>query len=189
MQNSDDILSLYDRALDRTRQLAANIRPDQYAKPTPCSEWDVRALLNHLADLQRMTVAAVGGADTQQTELVRGDADPVAAFEAAATQARGALHAPGFLEREFPAPWGSVQGSRLAGILFLDLLLHGWDLAKATDQPTELDPELCSIALAMGKAMMKPEFRQAGGAFGPEVPIANDAPVCDRLAAFYGRRP
>ena len=86
---------------------------------------------------------------------------------------------------EVPATW--ILGQHVA-----DVVVHGWDLAKATGQSTDLDPELGQFALDWAKESLKPEFRgdeESGRSFGPEVPVAADAPLYDRLAGFFGRNP
>jgi len=71
-----------------------------------------------------------------------------------------------------------------------ELATHDWDLAKATGQvPAELDPALAEHALRWSRGMLRPEFRGPGKAFGVEVPVAEDAPVYDRLAGWFGRDP
>ena len=73
-----------------------------------------------------------------------------------------------------------------------DLAVHGWDVAKATGQSTDLDPEVGRLALDWGRENLKPEFRgdeASGQSFGFEVAVADDAPLYDRLAAFFGRDP
>jgi uncharacterized protein (TIGR03086 family) len=81
---------------------------------------------------------------------------------------------------EFPAVW--AVGQHLA-----DVVVHGWDLARASGQSTELDPVLGQAALDWARANLKPEFR--GQAFGPELPVPESAPIYDRLAGFFGRDP
>jgi hypothetical protein len=84
---------------------------------------------------------------------------------------------------EFPATWR--VGQQIA-----DLAVHGWDIAKATGQPTDLDPEVGQLALDWGRENLKPQFRgdeASGRAFGPEVAVAADAPLYDRLAGASSR--
>ena len=82
-----------------------------------------------------------------------------------------------------------MPGANVAQTLFADTVIHAWDIAKATGQPTSLDPGLCEAVLAWGRTVMRDEYRRPGGGFGPEVAVPASAPACDRLAAFYGRRP
>jgi uncharacterized protein (TIGR03086 family) len=81
---------------------------------------------------------------------------------------------------ELPATWALGQHAS-------DLVVHAWDVARATGNTDELDSELAEAALAWGRANLKPELR--GQAFGPEVPVPDNAPVYDRLAGFFGRKP
>jgi hypothetical protein len=72
------------------------------------------------------------------------------------------------------------------------LIQNGWDVATATGQPTDLDPEVGQLALDWGRENLKPQFRgdeADGHAFGTEIPVAEDAPLYDRLAGFFGRDP
>jgi uncharacterized protein (TIGR03086 family) len=189
MHDPNDLITLHARAVPVAQRVIDNIRPEQLGDPTPCTEWDVRALLNHLIGLNRMAAANATGDEMPagDDDLV-GD-DPRTSFAEAARGAHTAFSAPGALERTFRMPWGEVPGAGLARVAFLDLVIHAWDLAKATGRPTTLDPELCETALAIGRTIMRDEYRRPGGAFGPEVAVPADAPACDRLAAFYGRRP
>ncbi len=110
------------------------------------------------------------------------------AFAASAEQANAALRTEGVGQRLFRLHFGDVPGSAFAGMRFVDLLIHTWDLAKATGQPTALDPDLCETALAMSRARLGATSRQPGGPLGPEVPVPPDAPTCDRLAGYLGRQ-
>jgi uncharacterized protein (TIGR03086 family) len=79
-----------------------------------------------------------------------------------------------------PASW--AVGQHLA-----DVTVHGWDLARATSQPTEGDPRVGEVALEWARASLKPEVR--GQAFSLEVSVPDSTPLYDRLAAFFGRSP
>ncbi len=189
MLEPSDILGLQARANAVAERVLAGIRREQLGAPTPCSEWDVRALANHFVEVPQMAVAAATGGPMPEsgTDLV-GD-DPLGAFAGAARAAQAALAAPGGLDRTYALPWGEMPGSDLARILLADTTIHAWDLAKATDQLAALDPELCEEVLAWGRTVMKPEYRTPEAGFGPEVTVPADAPACARLAAFYGRQP
>ena len=190
MQEPDNILTFHSRAVTVAQRVIDGIRPDQLTAPTPCPEWDVRALLNHLIGLHRMFVASAAGDPLPdwETDFVGDDAS--SAFAASARDADAALRAPGALDRTFRVPWGEISGKMLAWVLFVDLVVHSWDLAKATDQPTSLDPELCATALPMVRAQMEQMAApRRGDWIGPEVSVPVDAPICDRFAGFMGRQP
>ena len=84
-------------------------------------------------------------------------------------------------------PLGDMPGPALAGFTTLDLLVHGWDLARATSQPTALDDTLAAHVLAFAEQAITPGSRAPR--IGPAVPVAADAPLTDRLVAFLGRQP
>jgi uncharacterized protein (TIGR03086 family) len=84
-------------------------------------------------------------------------------------------------------PWGEVPITWAIGQHLADIAVHGWDVARATDQHVQLDPHIGEAALEWGRENLKPQVR--GQAFGPEVAIPAEAPVYDRLAAFFGRDP
>lgn len=182
-QTTTDTLALLSRATTIAQHLVDNLSSDQLAAPTPCPEWDLRALLNHAIGLNRSALTAA----LPDGDLI-GD-DPRAAFADSARAANDAFRAPGALERTVQLPWGEMTGEALAGLLFMDLTIHSWDVAKATGQLAALDPDLCEETLARGRTMMRDEYRQPGMGFGPEVVVPGDAPVCDRMAAFFGRQP
>ena len=183
-----DTVELHARAIAEARRVVVGVRPEQLTGPTPCADWDVRALLNHMVGGNRLVAALVAGEPPpdRAADFVRDD--PAAAFATTAERADSALRTEGVRQRLFRLPFGEVPGSAFAGMRFVDLLIHTWDLATATAQPTDLDPELCETALAMARVRMADAPRQPGGPIGPEVPVPADAPPCDRLAGYLGRR-
>jgi uncharacterized protein (TIGR03086 family) len=82
---------------------------------------------------------------------------------------------------------GSVPLTWFVGQNTADILVHGWDLARATGQPDEMDHELADASAAWGRENLLPERR--GDAFAQEVPVADDVPASGRLAAVFGRDP
>jgi uncharacterized protein (TIGR03086 family) len=94
---------------------------------------------------------------------------------------------PGALGRMVTMPFGEMPVAGLAGFRFVDLIVHAWDLAKATEQDTDLAPDLCEAALAMSRQRMTGMDR-ANMPFKDEVPVPGDAPAADRLAGFLGRQ-
>src|SRR5262249_9742735 len=80
-----------------------------------------------------------------------------------------------------------MPGPALAGFTTLDILVHGWDLAKATGQPAALDDALAAHALAFAEQAITPDTRAPR--IGPALPTAVNAPLTDRLVALLGRRP
>ena len=132
-----------------------------------------------------MFVTALGGPD-----VTAPDAPPVAAFHAAASAAVSAFAQDGALDRTLTMPMGEVPATLVLNLAATDMFVHGWDVAKATGQPTDLDPPLAEELLGVVRQMLTPQFRGAEGqaAFGPEQTAPDGATAADRLAAFTGRR-
>jgi uncharacterized protein (TIGR03086 family) len=166
------------------------VSPDQMGHSTPCDDWDVRTLLNHIVSgnwwagelMAGRTIAEVG--DKYDGDVV-GD-DPAAAYRASADAAAAAFNQPGAMDLPAAVSYGPVPGSVYAGHRFIDVLVHGWDLAKGTGQDTTLDPELVEACIAV----IEPQRAElsGSGAFGSNVDIADDAPAQTRLLAMLGRR-
>jgi uncharacterized protein (TIGR03086 family) len=180
------------RALDQTGRVIAGVKPDQAALPTPCQSWDVRALVNHIVhDVRGFVENAKGGAFRQGDDDVIGD-KWIDAYGAAAADLLAAWEQPGATEGTITLPFGEFPTTWRVGQQIADLVVHAWDVATATDQSTDLEPELGQIALEWGRDNLKPSFRgdeASGRAFGLEVPVPDYAPLHDRLAGFFGRNP
>jgi uncharacterized protein (TIGR03086 family) len=163
------------------------VSADDLGKPTPCAEFDVRELLNHmLGGLEMLRVAAQG----EKATMPDGDqfaADPGAVYDERRAAFLRALRAGGALERNWEMPFGSLPGSMMAAIAFMEHVTHGWDLAKATGQDTTIPPDLvqeCAETVEPMDAMLR-----MPGVCGPAVPVADNASAQDKLIAFMGRQP
>jgi len=111
-----------------------------------------------------------------------------AAHCASATAAQGTFSEPRALIRIYQLPIGEIPGTAFIELRTSDLLVHAWDLAIATGQPTELDPELAEYTLAFSRQMMsRPGLRGDGRPFGEEQPVGDERTAADRVAAFLGR--
>jgi uncharacterized protein (TIGR03086 family) len=192
MTEHDDVISVLDRTLDQTGELIANVKPDQAELPTPCESFDVRALIGHiLYDLRMFTDTTQDLPRPPAGEDLIGD-DWSGAFDAAAAGLMEVWRRPGMLERTYTSPLGELPATWRIGQQIADFAVHGWDVAKATGHPSELDPDVGQFALDWGRENLKPEFRgeEGGGkVFGPEVEVPEEALLYDRLAGFFGRDP
>jgi len=184
-----DIAELHAQALAATGRVVEQIPPDRWQAATPCDGWDVGALLNHLvAGNFWAAELATGGTIEGVGDRLDGDllgADPVGAYAASAAAASAAFRRPGALDAPCAVSYGPVPGSVYAGHRFLDVFVHGWDLAVATGQDAELDPALMQAC----REVIEPQlgaFRGAG-AIGPEVPVPPDATAQDRFLGMLGR--
>ncbi|MCP2261747.1 TIGR03086 family protein [Streptoalloteichus tenebrarius] len=164
--------------------------------PTPCSEWTLRQLLNHLIGTMGALGRVLGGEVVDPAEMnpsVTSAADhvgqdPLAAFDAAAAVALAARPTDErAMSRPCAMPVGELPAGAVANLLALDATVHGWDVARATGQDPTIPDELAERILAFARGFVRPSVR--GGAIGEEVPVAADASPSDRLVAFLGRRP
>jgi uncharacterized protein (TIGR03086 family) len=186
---ADDSLA---RVMNQLRGVVDGIRPDQLSAPTPCTEWDVRAVLNHVTGGSLMFAECIEHGAISDEELGRlmstdlvGD-EPSAVFGAAADRALAAFGEPGALERTVTLPFGTMPAAVAANIAVFDLAVHALDLAYATGQSTALDPDVLQAGWEAAHAMLSPEMR-AGGMFAEAQPCADDAPLAERLMAYTGR--
>jgi uncharacterized protein (TIGR03086 family) len=190
MTSDADTVALLERALDQTAGLIAAVDASQAGWPTPCAGWDVRALVSHLTgqDLRNFLISARGESADWQVPAEKIGEDWTAAFWDRAAPLRAAWRAAD-LDRLVAGLGGEAPLRARADQQITELAVHDWDLAKATGQPAELDPALAEHALRWSRGMLRPEFRGPDKAFGVEVPVADDAPVYDRLAGWFGRDP
>ncbi|MER7557185.1 TIGR03086 family metal-binding protein [Nocardioides sp. NPDC126508] len=176
-----DEAGILSRALDQTGDLLDRVHAEAVSRPTPCEQWDVGALADHV----------IADGTNFVTMLRGGDADwsapaPHVSESWGPTFRVGAddvLHA----WDQGPGATGGEGGAAVpVGLLLAEYVTHSWDLATALGVPaTELDPELAEAALDFMKATMKPEMR--AGSFAPEVAAPEGAGAYERLAAFAGR--
>jgi uncharacterized protein (TIGR03086 family) len=177
-----DALVAHRRAQDTFAHVLVNVTSDQLSSPTPCPAWDVRALIDHVVAGNQRVVERAGG------HVVPLPEDIGAAHRASAQAAQETFAEPQALTRTYELPIGDVPGTLFIGLRTSDLLAHAWDLATATGQPTDLDPELSEYVLAFSKQMMnRPGLRGDGCPFGDEQRCSDERPAADRVAAFLGR--
>jgi uncharacterized protein (TIGR03086 family) len=119
------------------------------------------------------------------TEMV----DLVKAHAESASRAQATFSAPDGLTRIYDIRIGPVPGSAFIGLRTTDAIVHAWDLAKATGQTTDVDPEVAGAMLEMSRQRISPELRGAGRPFGEEQPAPDAGSAADQLAAFLGREP
>src|SRR5579859_2235356 len=140
-----------DRALAAADVVVAGIRADQWPAPTPCTGLDVRTLLNHLVTGNLLFAALVRGTPPPERDADHLDGDPLAAFRRAADELREAFAAPGVLEAVYTAPFGTGPGVVLVRVRIVEVLVHGWDLARATGQAADFPDDVAERALARSR--------------------------------------
>jgi uncharacterized protein (TIGR03086 family) len=176
-----------ERATAFAYEKVKGVTPADMSKPTPCSEFDVRALLNHvIGGLVMLTTAAEGG----RAEIPEGDqfgSDPAGVYEDRRSSLVSAIRAQGALDRNWEMPFGSMPGAMMAGIAFMEHLTHAWDIAKATGQDSTLPDDLVVQCLELVTPM--DAMLRTPGVCSAAVEVPENASSQDKLIAFLGRNP
>ena len=186
-----DLVALFARAVDEFARRLEKVGAEQWSGPTPDTEWDVRALVNHIVVedlwapplLDGRTLAEVGDRfDGDQL----GD-EPLATWQRASAGALAAVGEAGALERIVHVSFGDISGSEYVSQLTCDHLIHAWDLARAIGADEQLDAEL--VEFASGYLAPKVGAWRSAGVFGPRVDVPAEADRQTLLLALTGRRP
>jgi len=184
-------VELLQRVVTETTRLVDSLGPDQLGNDTPCSEWTVRDVVNHItggATLFAISAEQGSVPDDMVGRLMSGDnigTDYKAAWATASNRAMSAFDGLD-LSKLVVLPFGEMPAGVALNIAVFDVTTHAVDLARATGQ-TIADPELLDTALDMGKQMIGPELRQPG-LFDAEQSAPSGASADDKLLAFAGRR-
>jgi uncharacterized protein (TIGR03086 family) len=188
--NNNDPRPLFVRALDQTQQLVNTTGPDDLDLPTPCDEYDVRALLGHLLTVAARIDLALRGGDPLTIPVVTTGVDDVpAAWKERRVSLDDTVTDDAVLGRTCKLPWGTFPGAAAIGAYTGELATHAWDLAKATGRLDQLDQDLAAQVLPMVRQFVPADGRGGHIPFGPVVPAAADASPYDQLAAWQGRQP
>lgn len=184
-----DIVELHRRAVaEFVRQVDA-VRADQWGAPTPCEDWDVRDLVNHVVGEERWTVPLMAGRTIEEVgDSLDGDLlgdNPAVAAKQAAGAAQDALAEGIPREATVQLSYGEESAAEYAYQLAADHLVHGWDLAVAIGGTTQFDPEVVeAVASWFGD---REELYRHGGAIGPRMDGFSSA--TDSLIGAFGRDP
>ena len=189
----DEVATMHGVLVETTR-VVDNIQPEQLDNPSPCAGWTVRDVLNHItggAIMFGLCVRDGAVPDEQLGEILTADHlgdDYRGSWARAAADAEAAFAIPGAVDRIVKLPFGEMPAGMALNIAIFDVTTHAWDLAKATGQSTDLDPEVCASAYQVAQVMLSDDWR-AAGMFGQPVTVSEAAPMGDRLAALAGRTP
>lgn len=178
-------------AAAETIKVVNGVRPEQFGDPTPCTEWDVRTLLNHIIlwTAHSAEQRAYGGSVAE--ELMNKDfaASPgfAADYAAQASKALNAWSDPAAWERDLGVMGSPMPAADVAALLIAEYVLHGWDLATATGQRYHCDDAVAAVVLDTVRAQGD-LFRQYKG-FADAVDVPADASAYDKALAESGRKP
>lgn len=165
-------------ALEVTEGIVAGVRPEQAQLPTPCPKYEVTQLLDHLVGWAISFADKASGVTqpADPTTTAAGD-DPKGAYHDAAARMVAGYRG------------GAVEDATPVGVVLVETITHGWDLAAATGQPTPYTEASIAAALDTCRGMLSPEYRGEGKPFAEEVEVSSSASALDQLVGFMGREP
>ena len=184
-----DLAALHDRALAETRRFVAGVGADRWDDRVETSSTTVRILVNHFVGESFWVEPLIAGEPGAVVrERFAGDLlgdDPVAAYDRAGASASAAFHTPGAMDA--PCHISSSKptaGAAFCGNRFVDLLVHGWEIAAATGQDATLDPDLAETA----RVLIEPDIvkLRANGTIKDALDIPDDASSQTKLLGFFG---
>ena len=175
-------------ALDFADQLIAAVQDGQWAGPTPCAGWSVRDLVTHVVAGNSLFAAALRGGQPPAAPqgTVMPDAGLLSAYRDSAAGLLGAFREPGALDVMVTVPFGTVPGVVALHLRITELLVHGWDLARATGQAATVPDGLAEQELAFSRSKLA-DIPPGQRPFGPPQPVGGSAPAIDQPAALLGR--
>ncbi|ONI67159.1 TIGR03086 family protein [Kribbella sp. ALI-6-A] len=181
------------RAAEFERRIAA-VPPDAWSNQSPCARWTARDVVDHIVGMHGYMLGPGGRAFGTQV-----NDDPLRAFQEARAAVQEVLDNPELAGQEVDTPIGRMTAEQhVDQVVSDDLVLHGWDLARATGQDETMNPDdverlwrsTTSIPVDLMKRYRTPgAFGPGVEVFGPEVPVPADAPLQDRLLGLIGRDP
>jgi uncharacterized protein (TIGR03086 family) len=178
-------------AVDGFGQRLNGVDASQWSAATPCEDWDVRTLVNHVVgELLWMPPLLAGKTIAEVGDRFDGDVlgdDPHATWTSAVVDAQAALSQPGAQAATVHLSFGDFPGSEYLGQITSDLIIHSWDLARAVGADDRLDPTLVGFV----NDFLGPQIDawRGAGAFGPAVDVDPDADAQAKLLAQTGRSP
>jgi uncharacterized protein (TIGR03086 family) len=190
------IVGRYRAHADAFERTVAAVQPDQWVNQSPCAAWSARDVVGHIVDMHGYMLRPMGHGLSPAPSV---QDDPLGAFKAARADVEAVLDDPELAGTECDSPAGRMTfEQQVDQVVSDDLVLHGWDLARATGQDDTMDPEdverLWSTTSAIPADLME-QYRTPGAfgpgveVFGPEVKVSGDAPLQDRLLGLIGRDP
>jgi uncharacterized protein (TIGR03086 family) len=185
-----DLPEAHAGALDSARKSVAGVGEDQWQAPSDCDGWTVRDLVNHIVTGNYWAAELGSGFSIEAVgDRLDGDVlgtDPLRAYDDSALVAAAVFRAPGAMEAPCAVSYGPVPGAVYCGHRFLDVLVHGWDVATSTGQDTTLDPGLVEACFEVLEPQM--DMLLGSGLFGTVRQVPDDADRQTQLLAVLGRR-
>jgi uncharacterized protein (TIGR03086 family) len=192
VQHLAEVAERYRRRADAFGATVAAVADDDWSRPSPCAEWDARDVVRHIVDMHHVMLRPYGRTPAPAPGV---DDDPLGAFRAARAEVEAILADPELAARQVESPAGTMAGADMVDqVVSADMVLHRWDLARATGQDDAIDagelermwpglqqiPDVMRVPGAFGPGVV---------VFGPAVEVPADAPLQDRALGLLGRDP
>lgn len=190
--DDDALLVLLGDACRSTATVLAAVGPERFDDPSNLPEWSVRVVIGHILGATDFfgDVALYGASPNDRAWPEYADGEVTARFDELSARVCEAFAAPGTLEALLTLPTGPTPGSLSLFVAAGEIFVHGWDLARSTDQSTNLDPRVASELLRSPWAELSDTLRgEVGQPFRAAVGVSLGAPTADQLAGFLGRQP
>ena len=185
-----DLLEAHGAAMHEFDRRVLLIADDQWANPTPDTQWTVRDLVEHLVGEQLWVPLLLGGATIEEVgDRFDGDnlgQDPKTSWSLAITAARNAWLAPGATDRTVHLSFGDTPATEYGWQMITDLAVHAWDLARGIGTDDDLPAELCQAVLEF--VGPQADSWRDFGVFAAAVPVPPDADIQTTLLGLLGRR-
>ena len=187
-----EIAERYRRRAEAFERKVAGVHSDQWDNQSPCAKWTAKGVLDHVLVMHGIMLVPVA------RKLEPAD-DPLTAFQEARAAVEDVLDDPVLALTEADTPAGPMTAERhIDAVVSDDLVVHGWDLARATGQDEMMEAvdveQLWAAAVKIPPDLME-KYRTPGAfgpgieVYGPEVRVPTDAPLQDRLLGLLGREP
>jgi uncharacterized protein (TIGR03086 family) len=191
-----EIADRYRRRADAFERTIVGVRPEQWSNASPCEEWTARDVVDHIVVMHGAMLSPIGRRLSPAPSV---QDNALEAFRAAREDVARALDDPQLAKAECPTPVGPMTLERhVDEVVSADLVIHGWDLARAVGQDTTMDPRdveaMWQAARAIPEDVME-KYRTPGAfgpgitVYGPLVQVDDDAPLQDQLLGLLGRDP
>ncbi len=186
---NETVLPLLRRAVDEVGPVVAFVAVAEFDRPTPCPDFDLKTVTAHLiGGLRGFADVGEGKPFAFGSDPDLAATSPATAFHTTADRMLAAFAEPGMETRTFAMPWGETTGAQLLGFELIEVLVHGWDIARSLGRAPAGDDELAVAALGGARLWVDDSVRTPQ-MFGPEVIVTSEATALDKLVAFLGRHP
>jgi uncharacterized protein (TIGR03086 family) len=180
-----DIADRYRTLADGFERRIRTVAPEQWSNQSPCEDWTARDLVGHVVGVHGMMLGFIGRSLSPADSV---EDDPLAAFQAARADLEVVLEDPELARSEYDGALGRTTISATVDrFLGFDLVIHGWDLARATGQDEHIEP--VEVERIWADAQQLGDNLRRSGVCAEAVEIGDDAPLQDRLLAHLGRDP